>query len=284
MFLWLLLLYSFCYCNSNESKSINASLLENLNKALSNANDTIKVSFGSWITMEFLQRFQSEFETSRNELRKFDDILKNTSESYKGAIGRFLQVENRQPVSEETLRDSLYSTMPMRSTPQAIISIQAQEICKNVQNELERMKSSNGIRLNSIALHSKLMKRECKEASCRDEENNKAKSKFMPPTRSELGRAGWLYLHSMAARFPEKPDEMESLKTKAWLYSFAELYPCHICRDGLVDLYRSNPPNTSNRQSLLMWTFKIHNLVNQDLSMPLYQATYESLMQRYFQF
>jgi hypothetical protein len=44
--------------------------------------------------------------------------------------------------------------------------------------------------------------------------------------RAELGRASWKFLHTVLARFPERPtpDEREALKS--FIHLFARLYPC----------------------------------------------------------
>jgi hypothetical protein len=46
-----------------------------------------------------------------------------------------------------------------------------------------------------------------------------------PICRAELGRATWKYLHTVMARFPEKPtpDEQEALRS--FIHLFARLYP-----------------------------------------------------------
>ncbi|EDO06705.1 Erv1 / Alr family protein [Babesia bovis T2Bo] len=125
----------------------------------------------------------------------------------------------------------------------------------------------------------------CEDAACRDEHDPSlvasATGTTLPPTRSELGRAGWLYLHSLAANFPDNPTELDSLRVKAWCYSFAELYPCHICKDGLVEIYKRIPPVTDNRRQFLLWTHDLHNAVNRDLSYPVFNATYEDLLRKY---
>ncbi|GBE60875.1 Erv1 Alr family protein [Babesia ovata] len=125
----------------------------------------------------------------------------------------------------------------------------------------------------------------CEDAACRDgsegDSQMNGRNVSLPPNRMELGRAGWLYLHSMAADFPDEPSSLESLRVKAWCYSFAELYPCHICKDGLVEIYRRMPPVTDSRRNLLLWTHKVHNQVNADLSHPHYDVVYEELLRKY---
>lgn len=126
--------------------------------------------------------------------------------------------------------------------------------------------------------------KQCRDAACRDDDASGTSTRdgrVLPPNRRELGRAGWLYLHSMAASFPENPTDMDNLQTKAWCYSFASLYPCHICRDSLIEIYKRIPPITNSRRNLLMWTYDVHNSVNLELSYPTYKAAYEDLVLKY---
>lgn len=124
--------------------------------------------------------------------------------------------------------------------------------------------------------------KQCKDAACRDDDTPPTRgSRFYPPNRKELGRAGWLYLHSLAAEFTEKPTELETLKTKAWCYSFASLYPCHICKESLLEIYKALPPITNSRREFLKWTSDVHNRVNVELSYTAFNMTYEELLAKY---
>ena len=37
-----------------------------------------------------------------------------------------------------------------------------------------------------------------------------------PPDRAEIGRAAWRYLHALAAQFPERPKNAETVQAQAW--------------------------------------------------------------------
>lgn len=54
-------------------------------------------------------------------------------------------------------------------------------------------------------------------------------SSLSPRARPELTRLGLVaqkLLHTMAARFPEKPTASEREALKSFIYLFARLYPC----------------------------------------------------------
>ncbi|KAK6362879.1 hypothetical protein TWF730_000332 [Orbilia blumenaviensis] len=83
--------------------------------------------------------------------------------------------------------------------------------------------------------------------------------------KQELGRASWKLLHTMLARFPEKPtaDEREALKS--YLYLFGRLYPCGECATHFRLLLQKYPPQTSSRDAASQWGCVVHNAVNERL-------------------
>lgn len=124
--------------------------------------------------------------------------------------------------------------------------------------------------------------KKCKEHSCRDRETASGRGKSgYPPDRRELGRAGWLYLHTIAANYPETPSKDDKLKTSAFLHTFAELYPCSLCRDSLIDIYRRAPPKVNSKRDFLLWTSNIHDAVNDELGVAMQNLTYEELLVKY---
>eukprot|EP00921_Rhytidocystis_pertsovi_P014060 GHVQ01022895.1.p1 GENE.GHVQ01022895.1~~GHVQ01022895.1.p1 ORF type:complete len:281 (+),score=55.83 GHVQ01022895.1:307-1149(+) len=48
---------------------------------------------------------------------------------------------------------------------------------------------------------------------------------------------------------PNSPSTSQ-LERSAWLWSFAHTYPCHICRPGIIDFFRTNPPDAFSKSSL----------------------------------
>ena len=144
----------------------------------------------------------------------------------------------------------------------------------------------------------------CEETSCKDDESIAAaraanpKGVF-PPSRSEIGRAAWQYIHAMAAlydpdappqrldpnfgRKPAKdfPSALPTAKNPAsrnppavtqkddmqdWLVSFVELYPCGHCSTAFIDIIAKHEPNLDTRDDFVKWWVWSHNEVRRDLS------------------
>jgi FAD-linked sulfhydryl oxidase len=117
---------------------------------------------------------------------------------------------------------------------------------------------------------------DCKEAACRSKldsfkssfNKNKqeaANYKPSPPSREELGQAGWTVLHSFAAYYPEVPSVEEKQLASDFLKGFAHFYPCRDCAEGLISRMKEFPPDVSSRQSLSIWMCETHNEVNEML-------------------
>ncbi|KAK6536106.1 hypothetical protein TWF281_000352 [Arthrobotrys megalospora] len=90
--------------------------------------------------------------------------------------------------------------------------------------------------------------------------------------KQELGRASWKLLHTMLARFPEKPtmDEREALKS--YLYLFGRLYPCGECATHFRLLLQKYPPQTSSRDAASQWGCVVHNAVNERLGKEIFDC------------
>lgn len=86
--------------------------------------------------------------------------------------------------------------------------------------------------------------------------------------KAELGRAAWKLLHTMMARFPEKPTADESLALKTYITLFSRLYPCGDCARHFQQLLAKYPPQTSGRQAAAGWACFVHNEVNKRLKKP----------------
>lgn len=125
----------------------------------------------------------------------------------------------------------------------------------------------------------------CNDPSCHERSESwlewfrkRSRISILPPDRVEIGRAGWLIVHTVAAQFPLTPTEEEKVRMKAWLRSFAYLYPCHICRSGFIKVIERLPPDTNNRNDLTMWACNAHNQVNADIGIPEYQCDLVKLL------
>jgi FAD-linked sulfhydryl oxidase len=50
-----------------------------------------------------------------------------------------------------------------------------------------------------------------------------------PVTKDDLGRASWVFLHTLAAQFPEHPTRQQQRDARQLMDSFARVYPCADC-------------------------------------------------------
>jgi FAD-linked sulfhydryl oxidase len=90
--------------------------------------------------------------------------------------------------------------------------------------------------------------------------------------RAELGRATWKLLHTMMARFPEKPTPDDSMALKTFITLFSRLYPCGDCAAHFRKLLQKYPPQTSSRQAAAGWACFVHNEVNTRLHKELFDC------------
>mmetsp|Transcript_52266 Transcript_52266/g.122062 ORF Transcript_52266/g.122062 Transcript_52266/m.122062 type:complete len:150 (-) Transcript_52266:8-457(-) len=93
-----------------------------------------------------------------------------------------------------------------------------------------------------------------------------AQSASRPPSREQIGRAAWRYIHSMATEFPENPSVGEQVSALAWLRAFLRFYPCHVCAQEFIDVCHDLPPRFKSKNDYVMWWCEAHNRVRSDLS------------------
>lgn len=125
----------------------------------------------------------------------------------------------------------------------------------------------------------------CTEVSCRDTVPRKSRGGALhPPGRTEIGRASWFFLHTLAAEFPESTEASRRFRIARWIWAFANLYPCHLCRDSFVPVVRTNPPTLNSSADFSVWICRMHNYVNEDLSAPLFNCNPSRLLRVYGKF
>ncbi|ORY66586.1 Erv1/Alr family protein [Pseudomassariella vexata] len=90
--------------------------------------------------------------------------------------------------------------------------------------------------------------------------------------KAELGRASWKLLHTMMARFPEKPTADESQALKSYIQLFSRLYPCGDCAKHFQSMLKQYPPQVGSRNSAAGWACFVHNQVNERLHKELFDC------------
>ncbi|KAK9455854.1 ERV/ALR sulfhydryl oxidase domain-containing protein [Dipodascopsis uninucleata] len=91
--------------------------------------------------------------------------------------------------------------------------------------------------------------------------------------KAELGRSTWRLLHTILARYPEKPSTDEREALASYIYLLARVYPCGECAQHFQKLLKKYPPQTSSRKAAEMWGCYIHNQVNERLNKEIFDCS-----------
>ena len=89
-----------------------------------------------------------------------------------------------------------------------------------------------------------------------------------PVTREELGRATWLFLHTLAAQYPEDPTRQQARDARDLVSIMTRAYPCAECARHFEEVVRRVPPDVSSGAAFRQWTCEVHNEVNVRLGKP----------------
>lgn len=57
-------------------------------------------------------------------------------------------------------------------------------------------------------------------------------------TKEELGRATWVFLHTLAAQFPEHPTRQQQKDARQLIDSLTRIYPCADCAQHFQELVK----------------------------------------------
>ncbi|KAG5976517.1 hypothetical protein E4U58_003349 [Claviceps cyperi] len=91
--------------------------------------------------------------------------------------------------------------------------------------------------------------------------------------KAELGRATWKFLHTMVAKFPDKPSDSDRKILESFFHLFGRLYPCGDCARHFRQMLKEYPPQTSTRNAAAGWLCSMHNMVNKRLKKPQFDCT-----------
>ncbi|XP_074601373.1 evr1_Alr domain-containing protein Alr [Brevipalpus obovatus] len=86
-----------------------------------------------------------------------------------------------------------------------------------------------------------------------------------PLDKEHLGRAGWSLLHTIAAYYPDEPEERDKKEMSSFLQSFSKVYPCPECAQDMQKDIAQDPPKLTDHQSFSRWLCDLHNKVNKKL-------------------
>ena len=79
------------------------------------------------------------------------------------------------------------------------------------------------------------------------------------------GPHGWKFIHYITLGYPFKPTKSDKIKYKNFFTSLANVIPCVLCRNNYIKHLEEYPINNQvlkNKQNLMAWGIKMHNLVN----------------------
>ena len=79
------------------------------------------------------------------------------------------------------------------------------------------------------------------------------------------GSPGWLFLHSVALNYPEKPTYKDKVYMKTFFEIVGKVLPCNSCKKHYEDNLKKLPIQLNSKNELVMWTIDLHNLVNKIL-------------------
>jgi hypothetical protein len=57
-------------------------------------------------------------------------------------------------------------------------------------------------------------------------------------TKEELGRATWVFLHTLAAQFPEHPSRQQQRDARQLMDCFTRIYPCADCAQHFQEIVK----------------------------------------------
>lgn len=127
---------------------------------------------------------------------------------------------------------------------------------------------------------------DCEEAACSDrlqsfKQGLGVAARANPPSRTEIGRAGWTVLHSFAAYFPEEPSEQDKTMAKGFLEGFAHLFPCKHCAEHMRNVMEEEPPKYDSNRELSLWMCEFHNKVNEVTGKPTRNCDFGELQKQW---
>ncbi|XP_071729942.1 FAD-linked sulfhydryl oxidase ERV1-like [Rutidosis leptorrhynchoides] len=89
-----------------------------------------------------------------------------------------------------------------------------------------------------------------------------------PVTKEELGRATWMFIHTLGAQYPENPTRQQKKDVKELMAILSRIYPCKECADHFKEVLSSNPVQAGSQAEFSQWLCRVHNVVNRSLGKP----------------
>ncbi|KAK9880744.1 hypothetical protein WA026_013066 [Henosepilachna vigintioctopunctata] len=94
-----------------------------------------------------------------------------------------------------------------------------------------------------------------------------------PLDKEKLGHYSWSLLHTIAAKYPEKPSSLVQKEMKDFFAIFSNIYPCELCAHDFREELRRDPVDATSQEQLSQWLCRIHNKVNLKLGKDLFDCS-----------
>lgn len=91
-------------------------------------------------------------------------------------------------------------------------------------------------------------------------------------TKEDIGRATWLFLHTLAAQYPENPTRQQRKDAKTLMDVLTRMYPCGECARHFKQVVAANPPQVVSKKEFSRWMCEVHNVVNRSLGKPAFNC------------
>ena len=82
------------------------------------------------------------------------------------------------------------------------------------------------------------------------------------------GESAWKFLHYVTFAYPNNPSIIEKNNYKNFFLDLTNVLPCHVCKENYKEHLKKLPLTDnvlSNKFSLVIWLFNVHNEVNTSL-------------------
>ena len=96
------------------------------------------------------------------------------------------------------------------------------------------------------------------------------------PSKEDVGRATWTFLHTLAAQYPDKPSFQQKRDAKQLIDILTRMYPCGECAEHFTQVVKAHPPVVSSREEFSQWMCRVHNVVNRSIGKPEFNCRYIS--------
>tara|TARA_B100000123_G_scaffold243974_1_gene199069 strand:+ start:966 stop:1436 length:471 start_codon:yes stop_codon:yes gene_type:complete len=91
----------------------------------------------------------------------------------------------------------------------------------------------------------------------------------------------WFTLHTVTLAYPEKPTYVEKSHYQNFFLSLQNVLPCKVCQQHYNNHLKEFPIGSflEDKESLVIWCFKLHNKVNESLGKKLF--TFKEFKDKY---